>query len=140
MKHQIRISKVQAGEKTLIYRSNLDECFHFSLLRDVLKREEEEQLLHSLDQILYKLVEEGNHEQCDLLVEDIFGTEGCGFIGLPPKLIASSLGKFATGKQGKSTLWDRLKSVILAFAINMAKQINHQVFSTKIKKTIFIPH
>lgn len=34
--------------------------------------------------------------------------------------------------------WDRLKSVLVAFGINLGKQINHQVHATKIKTTVLI--
>jgi len=37
----------------------------------------------------------GNSDSADLLVEDLCSPQHCAVLGLPPKLIASSLAKYA---------------------------------------------
>ena len=83
----------------------------------------------------------GNYQSTDLLVEDIFGADNCGFIGLPPKIIASSLGKFAKrNKEDKFIIWDSLKSILIAFGINLGQQINKQMHDKKIYTAILKPN
>lgn len=79
-------------------------------------------------------------ENVDLLVEDIFGKEGCGFIGLPPKIIASSLGKYASAQQALGSVWDRLKSLLISFGLNLAQQINKQSDMLQVPNVLFLSH
>jgi pantothenate kinase len=71
------------------------------------------------------------------LVQDIFGSDKCGIIGLPPKLIASSLAKFAKEEKVSSTIWDQVQSVLVAFALNIGILAKEQIFLTKIPKVVF---
>jgi hypothetical protein len=59
-----------------------------------------------LDHIITSAISKGDISITDLFVEDIFGKEKCAFIGLPPKLLAASMGKIATGAADKRTIWD----------------------------------
>jgi pantothenate kinase len=44
-------------------------------------------------ELLRRAIKEGNSLNVDLLVKDIYGDEGTQGLGLPPQLLASSMGK-----------------------------------------------
>lgn len=81
------------NDQKLVYKSNIGEDFHFKIITELLEQQYKEALLLPFSQVLEQIFEKGNHEATDMLVGDIFGQESCAFIGLPPRLIAASLGK-----------------------------------------------
>jgi len=63
----------------------------------------------------------GNNFSCDMTVEDIYGNSGISLLGLPKKILASSMGKIS--KYGKGTDCqdnDIMKSLMFALVINIA--------------------
>lgn len=116
------------NEKKIVYKSNLGEVFHAKIIIELIGRYNKEILLLPFSEILEQIFEKGNHEATDLLVADIFGQENCAFIGLPPKLIAASLGKLSN----EHTVWDEAKSILVAFAINLGLQLKQQMLTQKI--------
>lgn len=116
------------SEQKIVYKSNLGEDFHSKIITELLARQHKETLLLPFSEILEQIFEKGNHEATDLLVVDIFGQENCAFIGLPPKLIAASLGKLNI----EHNVWDEAKSILVAFAINLGLQLKQQMLSQKI--------
>lgn len=66
-----------------------------------------------------KAFEEGRSEAVDLLVNDIYG-QNCDTIGLPGKIIASSLGKLAKSNESHFEVSDVARALTIALAINIA--------------------
>jgi hypothetical protein len=58
-------------------------------------------------------------------------------LGLPGKLIASSLAKYVQSKEVVVGEWDQLQSLVQAFAINIGIQIGLQIHLTKVKKALY---
>lgn len=107
------------------------------MLKKVIGENLPDELNDTIDSIVNDIFEKGNFEKADLLVEDIFGAENCSHIGLPPKLIASSLAKYAKTEEPASTIWDQLQSLLVGFALNIGIQAKEQILLTKLNKVIF---
>jgi pantothenate kinase len=75
-----------------------------------------------MNRIIEETFLKGNNEVGDLLVCDIYG-ENSQNLGLPGKIIASSLGKLAKTENCKPSNYDITKSLVIAFAINIANNL-----------------
>lgn len=88
--------------------------------------------------IINQIIKEGNYAKADILCEDLFGLEGCQNFKIPPRLIASSLSKFASQDEPTSSVYDQLQSLVLSFGVNLGKLATQIAQDHNITNAIFI--
>lgn len=55
-------------------------------------------------------------------------------------MVAASMGKYSQSKEELGSIWDRLKSIMNCFALNLSQQIKHQKEQNNIPLALFITH